>query len=164
MPSARARRAKELIQNAAPNAAAALEDYLFTFADEMEKFRIVKDKEKEFDDQIIESLGQELPYRNEYIEILTLAARYWNAIFVEKIHRFFERIAVYQFRPPETRSWSEWDYDNYHFIANELFLYTISILVRSERMPETGDLLDQYYYLGEVAPERQEPMTNFTIF
>jgi hypothetical protein len=161
---ARARRAKELIQNAAPAAVAALEDYLFTFASEMEKLRIVKDRQREFDDQVFESIGSELPYRNEYIEILSLAARYWNDGFMEKIHRFFEKMAVYQFRPAEMGSWNEWDFDNYSFIANELFLHTMAVLIRAERMAEAGGFLSRDYYLGEVAPDQREPMTDFIVF
>jgi|SRR5579859_708031 len=162
--STRARRSKELIQNGAPTAAAALEDYLFTFAEQIENLRIVNDRQGEFDDQVIKSIGNELPYRNEYLEVLAAAARYWNDAYIERIHKFFEKIAIYQFRPPEVRSWNEWDFDNFRFIANELLLYTIATLVKSERLTELGSFLAQHYYLGEAAPDQREPMVDFTVF
>lgn len=161
---ARSRRAKDLIQHGAPNADAAFEDYLLTFAEELEKFRISKNPQEEFDDQVIRSIGDELPYKNEYVEVLTLAARYWKTNFLEKIQRFLEKVAIYQFRPPTMTSWSEWDFDNFHFIANEIFLYTIAVLLRSERMAETGELLAQNYYVGDVVPDRREPMIDFHVF
>jgi hypothetical protein len=160
----RARRAKELIQNAAPSAEAALEDYLFTFAEELEKFRISRNKQEEFDDQVIETIGREVPYRNEYIEVLTSAARFWNVGFIGKIQRFFEKVAAYQFRRPMATAFYESDFDVFRFISNELFLHTVAILLRSERMAETGNLLTERYYLGEAAPDRREPMHDFTIF
>jgi hypothetical protein len=160
----RARRARELIQNTAPTAVGAFEDYLITFVDEMEKFRIIKNQEEQFDDQIVQSISNELPYRNEYIEILTLAARYWNGEFLKKIHGFFEKLALYQFRSLDVRSWTDWDFDNYCFIANELFLYTIAILFRAGRMTEIGSFLAQPYYLGEAGPDTRESMTDFTVF
>jgi hypothetical protein len=162
--SSRARRAKDQIQNGSTNAQAAFEDYLLTFGEEIEKLRIKPNQEEEFDDQVVKSIGDELPYRNEYIEILTLAARYWNPGFVGKIQKFLEIIACYQFRQPSVRSWREWDFDNFRFIANELFLYTIAILVRSGRLAEAGELAMEQYYLGDVAAERREPMADFTIF
>jgi hypothetical protein len=160
----RARRAKDCIQNGTTNAQAAFEDYLLTFGEEIGKLRIESKQGEEFDDQVVKSIGDELPYRNEYIEILTLAARYWNAGFVGKIQKFLEVLACYQFKPPSVRSWREWDFDNFRFIANELFLYTIAILIRSERFAEAGEMLMEQYYLGDAAADRREPMADFTIF
>jgi hypothetical protein len=162
--NSRARRAKDLIQSGALTAGAALDDYLSTFASELEKFRIVKSKDKEFDDQVIESIDTFLPYRNEYIEIIAISARYWKSEFVEHLHRFMERVSVYQFRPVEMNQYSNWDFDNFCFIANELFLYTIAILIRSERPNEAAELLAQQFYLGEAAPNQSEPMKDFIVF
>lgn len=160
----RCRRAKELIQNGAATAEAALEDYLLTFASELEKFRIVKKPNEEFDDQVIKSIGDELPFRNEYIEALTLAVRYWRPGFSSKIKQFLEQIALYQFRPVAISSWRDHDFDNFRFIGNEIFLYTVAIFLRAELFAETGGLLAESYYVGEVATNRQEPMVEFTVF
>jgi TIR domain len=161
----RARRAKDQIQNSASNAEAAFEDYLLMLAEELEKLKIVRNKEEQFDDQLIRAIENELPYRTEYIEVLSLAARYWNSGFVGKLQRFLEKVAAYQFRPADlVGSWFETDFDIFRFIANELFLHTIAILIRSERMAETNDLLSQRYYLGDAAPNRQEPMKDFIVF
>ena len=45
-----------------------------------------------------------------------------------------------------------------------MFLYTVAIFLRSRRMAETNDFLSQKYYLGEVAPDRREPMVDFSVF
>lgn len=103
---------------------------------------------------------------NEFIEVLTLAARYWNMEYLEKIQRFFEKIASYQYRSSSMTSYYETDFDVFRFISNELFLHTIAILLQAQRLqlPETAELLAQRYYLGDVAPDRREPMADFTIF
>jgi len=160
----RSRRAKELIQNGASTAEAALEDYLLTFAAELEKFRIIQQPKEEFDDQVIKTIGDELPYRNEYIEVLTLAARYWRPGYSAKMQRFLEQMAIYQFKPASVSSWSEHDFDNFHFMGNEIFLYTIAILLRAELFAETGSLLAESYYVGEVSTDPREPMVDFTVF
>jgi hypothetical protein len=43
-------------------------------------------------------------------------------------------------------------------------LHTIAILLQADLMAETGDLLAQRYYLGDVAPDRREPMVGFSVF
>lgn len=160
----RSRRAKELIQNAGANATASFDDYLITLAQELEKFRITRSEEEEFDEQVVRGISNELPYRNEFMEVLALATRYWNAGFLEKIHRFFERVAAYQFRPRNVTSYYEADFDIFRFISNELFLLTIAILLQNDRMAEAGSLLAERYYLGEAAPDRREQMADFTVF
>ena len=159
----RARRAKDQIQAGSPSAPAALEDYLITLSAEFAKLRVTSEPHEAFDDEIVESIEQELPYRNEYVEVITLAARYWNADYVQKLHKFFEMVALYLFRPANMTSYNNWSFDNFYFIINELFLYTISILLRAGRLREAGELLAQQYYVIDH-DNRAGPMWNFTIF
>jgi hypothetical protein len=141
-----------------------LEDYFEAFSDGLENFRLKDQKRDTFDDAVVQNLEAELPYRNEFIEIITVASRYWQSPFLDNLHRFFERVAVYQFRPVQVTSWSDWDFDNFHFFNYELILYAVAALIRSNRLAEVADWLGRHYYIGEVASDAREPMIDFTVF
>jgi hypothetical protein len=145
------------------SAPAALEDYLITLSTEFAKLRVTSEPHEAFDDEIVESIEQELPYRNEYVEVITLAARYWNADYVQKLHKFFETVAAYLSRPANMTSYNNWSFDNFYFIIDELFLYTISILLRAGRLRDASELLTQQYYVPDPN-NRAGPMWNFTLF
>jgi hypothetical protein len=163
--ASKARRARDLIHTAAANAVPALEDYFEAFAEGLENFRIsAGQKPHEFDELVVKSIDAELPYRNEFIAVTRAVARFWNPQYIDNIHRFFERVAIYQFRSIKMTSYRDWDFDNFRFIVHELFLYALAILLREQRFVEAGDWLDRNYYLGEVTPNAKEPMADFTVF
>lgn len=161
----RARRAIELARTGATNAAGALDDYLSVLSDELEKFRIPKPAEEPFDDLVVRNIEAFLPYRDEYIEVISTVIRYWQIPDSEgQIHKFLEKIATYLFRPRSHSSWSDTDFDNFYFIVHELFLYTIALLVRHERFTTVTGLLSAGYYLGDAAESRSDPIEGVGIF
>jgi hypothetical protein len=106
---------------------------------------------KPFDEVLIESI-EFLPYRDEYIEVVSVLARYWPPFDAAKhLHSFLERVAVYFFSPRTASSWRSTDFDNFLFIVHELFLYTIAILIRHDRIVAVEHLLNTKYYLGGLA-------------
>jgi hypothetical protein len=91
----------------------ALNEYLNAFADGLEAFRIGQvSSDPVFDDQIVKSIEDELPYRNEYIEVLRAAAANWQPSYGSDLHSFLESVSLYNFKPEDINSWSEWDFDN----------------------------------------------------
>jgi hypothetical protein len=154
-----------LLRTGGAGARGAIEDYFSTFADEMETFRLeTSGGSATFDDEVIASIDAFLPYRNELVEVISTLARYWPFDAVSDLQRFFERVVIYTFKPASVGSWSEWDFDNYKFIAHELFLYTIAVLIKSERFGAVSSLLAADYYLGDAADDRTQPMVGFDIF
>jgi hypothetical protein len=161
----RARRAIELARIGGAGAAGALDEYLLVVGGELEKFRITKNSREPFDDLMIKNIATFLPYRDEYIEVLSTVVRYWPISDVEqRIHKFLEKIATYLFRPTFMTSWSDTDFDNFYFIVHEIFLYTVTILLRQERFAVVSMLLSADYYLGDSAESRSSPMESFGIF
>lgn len=155
----RSRRAIEALRNQTANAQSALEDYLNTLSEELERFRIPNAT----DDEIVQNIGEFLPYRNEYIEVVSVLSRYWSAPNPSQaLHRFLEGILVYCEKPAHVSTWRTWDFDNFKFIVHEMFLYTIAILVRHERFDGVDDILSQGYYLGNHSGDN--PIKDFGIF
>lgn len=157
----RSRRAIEAIRNHNANARSALDDYLTTFAEEFERFRI----SDATDEAVINNIEEFLPYRNEYIEVLSILSRYNSVQKPEQsLHRFFEQALAYCYKPPHISSWRTWDFDNFKFIVHELFLYTIAILLRQERFADINNLLSGGFYLGDAAENQSNPIENFRAF
>ncbi|MGH6671213.1 MAG: TIR domain-containing protein [Xanthobacteraceae bacterium] len=161
----RARRAVELLRVSAQGAQGAVDDYLSTFADGMEKFRISRFADRNApDDEIVASIDAFLPYRNEFIEIVSTLGRCWPFDGTPSLQKFLENAAIYMFGPPSVSNWSEWEFDNFRFVAHELFLYTIALLIKAERFGAVSGLVNAGYYLGEAAEDRRQPIEDFCIF
>lgn len=159
------RRAVEAIKNTRPSAIPTAVEYLETLAVELEKFRLQSSSDEAFDDLVVKSIENFIPYRNEAIAIFSLLARYrndedcWVAM-----HRFFERLIPYLSRPPEVTQWREWDFDNFKFIVHELFIYAISILIKEDRFDGAAYLLSNEYYGSGRAEYGRETMIGYGIF
>src|SRR5208283_5991224 len=117
----------------------------------LEKFRI-SETEGNFDDKVIEKIEQFIPYRNEALEIFLAIAQYSNTSeFHHQIHRFFEQLIYYLGPPKEVSRWTEWDFDNFRFLIEELFLYCVASFLKYERFDGLAYLLRQRYYLEKEA-------------
>jgi len=157
-------RAINAIKEGRPYSAGALNEYFETFAQSLEKFRITN-YEGEFDEAVVTNIEAFLPYRNEAIQVFSTIAKYDpKEEFIESLHRFFESLIPYMFRPESVTSWREWDFDNFRFIVHELFLYTIAILLKIERFYQASMLLNQGYYVPSNSDYGRDPMVSFSIF
>jgi len=142
----------------------ALDEYCSLFSEHLERFRI-SGGEGEMDDQIVKSIEDFIPSRNELIQIVTTLAQYTDAkAYVPRIHRFFESLLPYFSRPPEISQWREADFDNFKFIVHEMFLYFIAILLRSEHIESAAYLLSQPYYVPGNADCGKNPTVSYTAF
>jgi len=158
------KRAISAIKENKPIASGATDEYLSTFASNLEKFRITE-KEGEFDDQVIDNLEKFIPYRNEAISLFIAIAQYApTEESALKIHRFFESLIPYKHRPENVNSWSGWDCDNFKFIIHELFLYAIAIFTKHERFTEVNLLLTQQYYVAGNSDYGKDTMIGYESF
>ena len=141
----------------------ALDEYLATFSENLERFRI-KDYKGQHDDAIVENIEKFLPYRNEAIQIFNVISNYApNEENLFKLHRFFESLIPYMHRPQIAGRYTDWDQDNFKFIVHELFLYVLAILLKSEHFSEANILLTQQYYFPRDSNSGNE-MLSFTEF
>lgn len=144
--SSQAKRALDAIRNNKDYCRGALTEYFEVFTTNLERFRLT-DGEGEFDDKVIESIEQFIPYRNEAIEIFLSLAQYRNAPeTIESVHRFFEGLLPYMFKPGHVSTYREWDFDNFRFVIHELFLYAIAGYLKYEQFDAMGYLLRRQFY------------------
>lgn len=158
------RRAIAAVQESTPNCHGALAEYFDIFAKHLERFRIGR-TEGEFDEQVLRSIEEFVPYRNEVVGMFTALARHrptedsWEAM-----HRFFESLLPYLDLTDGTTDFRESDLDNFKFILQELFLYAIASLMRHECFSGVAYLVTQHYYRAENPWRSADGMVPFSVF
>ena len=158
------RRAINGIKDGRPYSPGALDEYFEIFVQNLEEFRI-KNYEGEFDEAVMKNIEAFVPYRNEVIQILFAIARYDpKEELIESLHRFFESLIPYMFRPESATRHVRWDFDNFRFIIHELFLYAIAILIKQERFQQASMLLSQRYFVQGNSDYGRDAMVSFSVF
>jgi len=158
-----AKRASSSIRENKANAGAALEEYLATYSENLERIRISPKEDVIFDEQVVNSINEFTSTRNEVLQVITNAMRYMNdQECSSRLHDFFESLLKYQEALKGTRSYRESDFDNFVFIIHELFLYTIAIAIKHNKFDIAAELLNQNYY---VKPSHSQPhLSGFECF
>ena len=158
------KRCVEALRNSKSYSAGAFDEYCNVFASNFEHFRISK-YDGEFDDAVVKSIEEFLPFRNEAIQLFTTAAQYApTPEVVQRTHRFFESLIPYMQKPAHVTRWVEWDFDNFKILIHELFLYVIAILIKYERFQQANQLLSQQYYLPGNSDYGRDVMVSFKVF
>ncbi len=158
------KRCVDAIKNHKAHATGSFDEYCTVFAENLERFRISK-PDGEFDDAVIKSVEEFLPFRNEIIQLFIAIAQYApEEQFIQRMHRFFESMIPYMNRPQSISQWNEWDFDNYKFIVHELFLYALAVLLKHDRIEQANYLLQQQYYLPGNSDYGRDVMVNFIVF
>ncbi|WP_082033600.1 SEFIR domain-containing protein [Aeromonas dhakensis] len=156
------KRCIDAIKNHKPHASGVFDEYCTTFSENLERFRMSVSAS---DDDVIKSIDDFLPYRNESIQLFIAVAQYApEEEFIQRLHRFFESLIPYMYRPNNMSMCGDWDFDNYKFIVHELFLYALAILIKHERMEQASYLLQQHYYLPGNSDFGRDTMVNYTVF
>jgi hypothetical protein len=154
-----ARRAADSIRNGRDNALPATREYFDVFVAELEKLRLTSNGRESFDDDVIKSLDDFLPYRDEMIDILINLALYRDGPEMYRlIHRLFEQLIPYTERPANVSAWSERDFDNYRFIIHELYLYAVAIMLKHERFSAISVLTNELFVPSD---RRNETMLGY---
>lgn len=157
------KRCVEALKNNKPYAAGAYEEYCNTFTLNLERFRLSK-SDGEFDDAVIRSIEEFLPFRNEAIQLFTTIAQYSpTPEFVQRTHRFFEGLIPYMHRPSNINQYSEWDFDNFKFLVHELFLYALAVFIKHDRLAQAKYLLEQHYYLPGNSDYGRNVMVSYVV-
>ncbi len=159
------RRASDAIRNNKDSAAGALSEYFDTLIQNLEQLRLQSDY-GEFDDKVVESIDQFLPYRNEVIEIFLALAQYNNTPKThQQLHRLVEGLIPYLYRPENVTSYREWDSDNFRFIVHEIFLYLITSLIKYECFDGASFLMRHHYYFSKSDYEnKMVPFSDIRMF
>lgn len=140
------RRAVDAIKNAKPYASGAVNEYLDSIIAGLEAFRI-SGGGNDFDDQVIKSIDDFLPYRAQIAEVFVTLCQYRDTQETrQQVHRFFEQLLPFLDVPENMNQHWNWDFDNYKFITHELFLYLMAIALRYEAFDLAGHMMRQAYY------------------
>lgn len=159
------RRLIDAIKNSKPNSQGSMIEYFNLFSTNLERFRLDPIKhDTEFDQKIIDNIEQFIPFRNELIEVFSTIAQYSAIKDYSIIHKFFESLIPYIFRPPNVRSYHKCDWDNFKFIVQEIFILCIAIFLKYERFDAVKYLLSQYYFVQKNDGYTANEMKSFGIF
>lgn len=159
------RQVTDSIKNQKENRNGLLNEYFDLIVNNFEKFRICYEDTSIFDDLVIENIGNFIPYRNEFIEIVSLLALYGvDDNIINIIYRFFESLIPFLFNPEEKSQCREWDFDNYKFIIQELFLYLIAVLLGKEKFDLVSKFISKKFYYAKNSDYERNTMVHFSIF
>lgn len=160
--AALAHRAMDSLRGEKPYASEALDEYLASFARQLEQFRLVKG-DGELDDRIVKSINDFLPARNEFVQVIATLTQYADTeIYAPRLHRFYESLIPYLSRPPHLHEWDVLESDNFRFIVHELFLYGIALMLKEEHFGTADYLLGQPYYVPGKSDYGQNATVSFT--
>jgi TIR domain len=161
-----AQRAISLLRSAAPGALGALREYLETVSDNLELLRLEGSQRDDFDEEVLKSINAFLPYRDEYVSVITAVVRATPSDDdIVALKRFFERLIPFLSRPQDMMNWSEHWFDNYRFIIHELFLYTVAILIKHEKFQVVAEFLGDGFYSSTSAESgRSSSLESFAVF
>jgi SEFIR domain-containing protein len=121
----RANRAIDLLKSGSSHASGAIDEYFSVFAESLEAFRIPVDSfdRRTFDEPIVQSIESFLPYRDEFIGVVSAVARYSSANDDSQLRRFFEKLIPYMFRPRAVMQYNEWYWDNFQiYYSRDVFV------------------------------------------
>jgi TIR domain len=162
---AASRRCLDAITHGKPTALGSLTAYFDLFINNMERFRIERSSEHLFDDQVMQSIDDFLPFKNEILEIFNAIARYSHTgDYGGALHRFFEQFLEFTGRPQGLATYREEDWDNFKFFAHELFTSSVAIFLRFERFEFVSLLTTRQYVLPKSVRESgNEPVGGFDV-
>ncbi len=165
-PSARFELFKNAVLQDKGTALAFARDYLAEFFSGMERFRIAPEKEGHFDDQVVKSIEDFAPWRDQLLEFTGLLIGLNKPIESTKlIATFLERILIYKQPTEDMQSYNEAWFDNYDFVIHEMFLNICGVFLVNEKFKELSYILG-YHYLQPrgVRGYSKEPLGDFGEF
>lgn len=128
----------------------ALREYFKEFLEKLEMYRIKPDNESFFDDQVVSSIKDFLPQRNELRHLVNTALGYGDPREVlAEVHAFFEGLAKYSRPLEDVTSYKLTDFDNYVFFAKELFISTVAIILKEGKFSELNEFLSRDFYFKD---------------
>lgn len=147
----RARRAIEAFRNGKPYADGSLREYLDAVGVTFEGYRLAPSGGSDtFDEQVLASIERFIPIRDEYLSVIGTVTQYGpQRETAEKLHGFFESFVPHLSAGRGTGSHHEWDADNVQFIAQELFLHSVAMLLRAGWFDAVGSLATSVYFAGD---------------
>jgi hypothetical protein len=155
------KKALEAVKNHRSTAEGRIDDYLSLFAENLERFRITN-AEGEMDEAVYQNIELFKPFRDEFVQLLTAIASYQPyKDYVIRLHRFIEQMISYTKPAEHITEHRQYDLDNFMFIAHEIFLYTLAVLLKFERFDQAAFLLQEKFFVAGKSRFGQDEMIGF---
>lgn len=155
-------RAMDAIRGGKSTSLGCFDEYLSTLTTNLERLRYKFTREDDSDEEFLKNIDEFIPSRNEFINLVSLVARYNLGVdFSKRLHSFFQDAIVYYYTPENIRSYNDYDYDNYKFIIHELYLYSVAIYLKSERFDDCSILFENFYIPIKIR-FGDKPLTDYT--
>ena len=142
------KRAKLLISEGRSNASGAVREYLSRFSSNLALFQLSSPQDgNDYYNQVIESIKEFEPYREEWLDILYSVCI--NNMLVDVMNdytRFFEDIHSYTYRRNDISYLYQQEEENMKFIEHELMLCFIALLLKKEFFNEVSIILNETFY------------------
>lgn len=146
--SSLAKRATTSIREGKGNATATFNEYLSLYSENLERIRIERKPDIPFDEQVVNNIKEFATSRNELLQVITHAIRYFDEEqCADQLHQFLESLLKYHEPPEDGRNRQQSDSDNYRFIIQEIFIYTIGLCIKNNKYLAASILLDKHYYI-----------------
>lgn len=131
------------------------------FVESLDQLNIRERVENEEAEVTIKNMiDKSIPLRNDYIKVMEILC-VTEQITDEDIIEFFEEIYPFTKENQDSLRYAD-GYDQFKFLISELFLYTVTILIKSKKYSYISKLLHSEYYVR--LKYRTQPTIRFTEF
>lgn len=155
-------RAMDAIRNGKITASGCYDEYLSVLVSNLERIRFRTTDHDEPDEAFLKNIESFIPARNEFVNLIFLAAKYNLGIdHFYRLHAFFESALNYYHPQENVGSYNNYDFDNYKFLIHELYLYSIAALLKNERFEECLGLFDNYY-ISRRLDRYSDPLSSYS--
>lgn len=165
-PAAKLDRLKNAIERGRPHGQAMLQEYFDVFLEGMESFRVPNEtKDVPFDDAIVKSATDFIPWRDNLLDAIGFAAGYMNEpATIDRTTAFLEQLAAYA--NPKNRLGAQYDVgqDNYRLILYELFLSTVAVLLKGRHFGFARALIDHEYNVATAVDSSETRLEGIRAF
>lgn len=130
-----------------------LGDYLSSIVTDMKRIQsdatAARHTPSDFDETIVQQIGEGLPLSRRFLEAALLASRYNNTEAIKALYQFFGDALQFANSPhmPPAEISSDFDSDAVRFLIYEMFVGFVAILMRDNNWEQLGQLLEEKVYV-----------------
>lgn len=140
-------------------------DFLDEFVANLNDFRLksIPNTYLEFGELLVNNLASYLPLRNDYVIFIDKIAKGGWSVDYDIILRYFEKLPRLLQPEEGVSQWKSSQFDNFKFIIDELWLYTVAIALKRENYQMLEELLHTKFFPEEQSISQRGP-SSFDIF
>lgn len=154
---------RDALMNSRPAAPMLRKDFLDAAIEYADLLRI-RTAPDDIEERVIGDVRKLHPLREQLVDWLLIEATVPNAQLDTLIIAFLERILPLKYRPKELNSWNEGWFDAHAIFVYEIFIYTVAVLIATERFEVIHELLTTHYLLPDSEANSSSSFDTFERF